>query len=262
MAELTKEQKPVVGWIIFSILFLTIVASATIGTGIYAAIEGNKINQKISGEISFIQKTFHDDGICLSVDQNKKVSFVKCNVEDTTNVYRPVTIDLSQPDNVLTQENDEQLIMNFQSGINVPGAKFINTYQGNLFGKMGYVGLEFNTVAVTNPFTITPTGSFVFGDIATIDTAFPVSDLSTNIWNNAQSTRTYNTFHVGGFIDVTTPSAQRCNSDMGLVGPSMYVVTKSNGDYVFCYCIAISASLRTEFCSAALIQNGITSATS
>ncbi len=265
MAELAKEQKPLVGWIIFSIFFFMIVAGATLGTGIYAIIESNKINDEITNELDFIQKTFHDDGVCISIDKKKQVSFIKCNIIDGTNTYNPVEVvlDPSADSETLIQGNNENLKINFQTGITVPGMDFVRTLQGGYGSVQDDVGTEINTIHVSNPFVMKqPNSAFIFGSVGSIDNPFPMNDANSEDFGNPQNYRAYNLFYTGGFIDTVTSSSLRCSTSLGLLGSSMYVLSKSTGDFLFCHCIGTGTSTRTEYCTSPLIQNAITLAIS
>jgi hypothetical protein len=260
MSELTRGQKATVGWVIFSIFFMIIVSFAALGTGIYAMIEANKINNGIDNEISYIQKTFHDDQICLSFDQDKKVSFVKCNVYSNIDPYKEVSIDLSTPDTpreTLIQDNNEEMKINFQSGISIPGIDFIRTFQdANPSLIVGSINNPINTISINNPLSIQSTGAFIFGPVSIIDNHFPVEDVGSSFFASSENYRSYNLFMPGHFIETITQTNQRCNSILNLQGPSMYTLVKQNNDVVFCFCIS-SGSSRSELCSLPLIENAI-----
>lgn len=253
MADLTRGQKATIGWVIFSILFMTVVALATLGTGIYAIIEANKINDGISGEIAYIQKTAHDDGICISIDQKKKVSFIKCNIISNINEYKAVSVDLTAPQDQLISDNNENMKINFQSGITVPGVMFSRTNPDASF--IVQMGTELYTIYVSNPLSIEETSAFIFGATSMIDNLFPIIDPDGDYVGFPERYRTYNLFFPGSFLE-STPSNQRCNGNLGLQGPSMYVLVKTNNDIVFCYCVSVGSS-RSEFCSVPLIENAI-----
>lgn len=263
MAELSRGQKATIGWVVFSILFMTVVSLATLGTGIYAMIEANKINNGIDNEIAYIQKTVKDDGICLSFDQKKGISFVQCNLYSNTDPYTKVTIDISTadvPQDTLIQENNEDLKINFQSGISMPGIDFTRTFQDSgvtNFINHDIINEAINTISITNPLSIESNGAFVFGPVSTIDNHFPIQDVSSDFFGDPNQYRSWNLFFPGHFVEIDTSSlSQRCNNNMNLQGPSMYTLTKSNDDVVFCFCTSSGAS-RSEICSLPLIENAI-----
>lgn len=250
------HQKRLIGWINFSIFFFIIVSFTALGIGIYMTIETSKTDDRLDNELKYIQKVLYNDNICIQLDSNKNIITMQCNVINTINPYDEVSVNPNGGSReTLINNNNENIKMNFQKGINIPGMQFEKEIVNNII----QVGTPINTIKITNDITVNSDGGFIFGDIGTISNSFLVTDYNNdvNIYN-PQSMRSYNNFYVGSF-DSTSSKSTRCNTNLGLLGPSMYLLKKSDGNVCFCHCISLGTSTRSEYCSENLIVDAISS---
>lgn len=242
-----------------------------VGSGAYALWDANHNNNLIQNEIAFLQKTVHDDGLCITIDTHLKNIFANCPVVSNTILYKQAVV---TPTNVLNcsstilEQNNENIRLNFQSGVHVPGIDFSmlvnpNTASANQLTSTGSQVSFFNEIDISNKFVIKNAGSLIFGDTGTISAEFPINDDGGSNFGDARKFRNYNHFFVGSF-DYNSMSSDRCNANMNLVGPSIYILLNINiNDTQFCLCIPKSPGVVQEFCTSSLkLVGGISSATS
>lgn len=240
-------------------------------SGAYALWDAIHNNNFIESEIAFLQKTVHDDGLCITIDTHLKNVFANCPVVSNIIPYKAAVVtpaDIRDCSTTVLDQNDEQIRYNFQSGIHIPGMDFSmlvnpNTAPGSILRNIGSVSSFFNEIDISNKFVVKNGGSLIFGDTATISAQFPINDDGGSNFGNAEKFRNYNLFFIGSF-DSNSKSTDRCNLNMNLVGPSIYVLLNADiRNTQFCSCIPKSTSIVQEYCTSSLkLVGGISSATS
>jgi len=241
-----------------------------VGSGAYALWDANHNNNLIQNEIAFLQKTIHDDGLCITIDTHLNNIFANCPVVSNIIPYKQAVvtpISVSNCSSTILEQNDENIRLNFQSGVHVPGMDFSmlvnpNTASAYQLTSIGSQVSFFNEIDISNKFVIKNGGSLIFGDTGTISAQFPINDDGGSNFGNAQKFRNYNFFLIGSF-DINSISSDRCNGNMNLVGPSIYVLLNNDvRNTQICSCIPKTPGVVQEFCTSSLkLVGGISSAT-
>lgn len=259
--KLTNKDKCLISYAVVLIVFSVFCSLFLLGSGIYGVYLARSNENKIKNEIAFIQKTIHDDGLCITVDTNLKNIFAKCPVVNNINPYTAVAVDfINQIPNCDVndiKQNNENIKLNFQSGIHVPGMDFSMIFNPNTASVADISGIAsnpsfFNEIDISNKFVVkSPTGSLIFGDTGTVAAQFSVNDPSSNFCC-PEHLLNFNNFFIGSF-DQSSSSSSRCNTNMGLVGPSIYVLLNSDINQIkFCNCIPASNNVFQEYCTSTL----------
>jgi len=240
------------------------------GYALWDALHNNNI---IENEIAFLQKTIHDDGLCITIDTHIKNVFANCPVVSNIIPYTPAVVDpipASSCSTTILNQNDETIRYNFQSGIHVPGMDFSmlvnpNTAPGagSVLRSVGSQSSFFNEIDISNKFIVKNGGSLIFGDTGTISAQYPINDAGSSNFGNAENFRNFNLFFIGSF-NPDSKTSDRCNINMNLVGPSIYVLLNADiRNTQFCSCIPKSTTIVQEYCTSSLkLVGGISNAIS
>lgn len=259
--SLTRNDKSCISLLYLTIVFGAIMASFSFGSGIYSVIQVRKNQNTINDEINFLLKRIHDNQGCISVDTQLNNIFANCPVISTINPFFNATVTDFQssascrPD--IISQNNENIKLNFQNGIHLPGMSFtsINNPNTNQFLPVqGCQSFEMNQIDISNDLTIKyPSGSMIFGDTGTISAQFPIFDDGGYNFISPFNYRNYNNFYIGSFSDQSSTSTTRCNTGLGLLSSSIYVLLSSNVlNTKFCSCVPTSSTTVQEFCSSSL----------
>lgn len=266
--KLTPKDKCLITYQDFLIVGGLIATLFLFGGGIYTVWDENHNAKTIQNEIDFIQKTIHSDGLCITIDTDLKNIFTNCPVISNVNPYTPVSVtpistDGCTPDQI--QQNNENIRLNFQSGIHIPGLDFSMMLNPNTASQdqlsVSDKSALLNQIDISNKFVIDSTGSLMFGDTGTMNALFPMNDASGFNFVNPETFRNFNMFFVGSF-PAGSLSSDRCNLNMGLVGPSIYVLLNTNINQVrFCSCVPKQTNVVQEYCTSYLkLVGGISNA--
>jgi len=261
MKQLDSHQKALNGWVIFSMFVLWIFGLGFFGYGAYAIWKTTEMNNFIHNETSFFIKTFHSDGVCITVSENDQISF-SCPVFSTNIPFTPVSVNY-QSEDVPIQSNNEQVFMNFQDGIHLPGMDISITNQFNPTVQTPNLADNFYNIDFENNVLISSGGSLIFGETATISNKYAYPDYAGIGFTSSDEYRSFNLFLIGNFNTETSTLSQRCSSSLNIAGSSIYVVVTNSGlTSYFCSCVKLG-SIYTEKCTSPLtVYGGISSAAS
>ena len=251
----SAQKKNLDNWIIFSLLVYYVFALGFLGYGIYAVYEANNLRNSMNDEIEFFVNNSVTDNLCIQVDESRHIS-IQCPVVSTDNEFKEITVKYESDPSVSIANNDESLYMNFQDGINLPGLDISTT--PNFLPDVNYniqdLAMNYYNVDLDDV-TITSTGSFIFGETATINSEYSLPDYAGIGWSNPDLYRSFNMLFIGNFNTQTFTLTQRCSADLRVSGSSIYVLVAADQSARFCSCVK-SFSSYTEYCSPILEKYG------